>query len=156
MKLTFEEKVAIKSSLRHWIEDIYMPLCIPGMTVSKISPIFSVVESLFIERRQFNLMGQDLGIIQLVSDMGSDCPLCQYSKVDATNFNRADEDEKFPKFLYFVCDHCPYKEKHYIPCYFPGGHWELWVDNPCLQTAIDMITALENLLPESERDGVYR
>ena len=55
MKLTFKEKTAIKASLRHWIEDIYMPLCIPRMTAEEILVIKSseFCSPVKIRRRRF-------------------------------------------------------------------------------------------------------
>ena len=147
MKLTFKEKTAIKASLRHWIEDIYLPLCIPRMTAEEILVIKSseFCSPVKIRRRRFRLIEGGLEIFQLVSDMGSDCPLCQYSK----RLTKSVADYFHP------CDLCPYVIKYHRSCDDIGIHWDLWHNNPCLQTAIDMITALENLLPESERDGVY-
>ncbi|HDK42287.1 MAG TPA: hypothetical protein ENG87_02825 [Candidatus Pacearchaeota archaeon] len=142
-----QEKEAILKSIRHWIEDIYMPLCIPGMRIEIDKDRRYFIMDKIVKWREESTHE----LKELIPDIDHNCPLCEFSALMSYRFN-----------IIYTCFCCPYYFKYRKACiehsynYLANGqhYWE-WYRNPCLATAADMISALENLLPENERDGVY-
>lgn len=120
MNLSLEEEKALDESIEHWNEDMVGPFK-KGLRAKNVEHRMVWQKKLW----GFIPIYINVGPVLCCAD---DCALCENC-----------ED---------FCSLCIYTKFYGRTCDDDGGHWNKFIDDSCLKTALDMVKALEAIKRE--------